>query len=648
LYEARDLQTHIFKEQVWDFLIGIRLVFKIGSSLTHLAKFVDSGRTGLAPILSSSFITLISFFYTYTIASYLQTTINDLENRVIYFETFQSYVVNQFVDQAIIVFATVLWLGLSIKGKKRYLTLSIYGGATVAAMVLWSYSDILLDAVALLSLPTIVSLLAYDRLAGRRNIINLNGVLIQNFFALLGIALGIVAVIILAIPIIFSEPLPVRNHMYEIFTLLSSSFSPILMIVLLFCFPAKLLIDELRPRRFIKNRYIEKNSKLFTYSLRPKTKIVSLILCILMCIVLVLIPHQPAINKDGQLVGVDTHYYVDWVNILNQSSGAPQIIQQAFFVNNGDRPLTLLFLYLIVHFTDASSSLTIEFVPLVLGPALVLAIYFLSREITSGNELASIIAAFLTSVSIQTLVGIYAGFYANWLAITIGYFSLVFLFRFLKTPSKLNLAIFSFLLIGILLTHVYSWNIFVLVMGIFLLIAYKLKLYSNKNIIILALVLLSCFLIDVSRAAITNTPLAIQHILQTANIEGKGSVFGLLDNFALRWDNIIDTQTKYAGLFGNFAILALGVVWLLVSNFRQQSTIFLVVFLSIGILPLFLGNWLIQSRVFYNIPFQIPAALALAYLINHYKGGPIFVAVCIWLVAMSIRAVSHFYYVSPS
>jgi hypothetical protein len=302
----------------------------------------------------------------------------------------------------------------------------------------------------------------------------------------------------------------------------------------------------------------------------------------------------------------------------------------------------------MVQAVNESSSVTIELVPLMLGPALVLAVYFLTREITLGGELTSILAAFLTAVSVHTLVGIYAGFYANWLAIFIGYFSSVFMFRYLKTPSKIHLAAFSLSLVAVLLAHVYTWDILIFVIGIFLLISLKLGMYARKRVFTLILVLLGCFLIDVARATITSTPLAIQHILLRASVEGNGSAIGLLDNFALRWDNIILTQTGYAGLFGNFAILALGVIWLFVSRLRQQSTIFLFVFLSIGILPLFFGNWLIQSRVFYNIPFQIPAALALTYVVRQYGGGLVFVSICIWLVAISIRAASHFYLVSPS
>ncbi len=39
---------------------------------------------------------------------------------------------------------------------------------------------------------------------------------------------------------------------------------------------------------------------------------------------------------------------------------------------------------------------------------------------------------------------------------------------------------------------------------------------------------------------------------------------------------------------------------------HEPYNIFIMVFLSIGIVPLFFSDWVLQTRVLYNIPFQIP------------------------------------------
>jgi hypothetical protein len=66
------------------------------------------------------------------------------------------------------------------------------------------------------------------------------------------------------------------------------------------------------------------------------------------------------------------------------------------------------------------------------------------------------------------------------------------------------------------------------------------------------------------------------------------------------------------------------------------------IFLSIGMIPLFIGDWTVQSRVYYNIPFQIPAAIALNHIKERLKGTMILLPICLWLISISIVAVSNF------
>ena len=151
---------------------------------------------------------------------------------------------------------------------------------------------------------------------------------------------------------------------------------------------------------------------------------------------LAFIPHLSTINVDNQKIGNDSDEYVDWINKLKQSSNAQEFLNEIFVNLGPDRPLSLLLLYLITSFVNISPLVTLEHLPIILGPALVLATYFLTRELFS-NETTSLIAAFLTAgMSFHILVGIYAGLYANWIALIFGYLSLIFLFRYLKKSEK--------------------------------------------------------------------------------------------------------------------------------------------------------------------------------------------------------------------
>jgi hypothetical protein len=111
---------------------------------------------------------------------------------------------------------------------------------------------------------------------------------------------------------------------------------------------------------------------------------------------------------------------------------------------------------------------------------------------------------------------------------------------------------------------------------------------------------------------------------------------------------LLHTTNGYAGgQFGNFIIFTLGLFWLFRSDSRQISVIFVLLFLALGVLPLLVGDGTIQSRVLYDIPFQIPAAFGLTYLMRYTNGFLMTLPFCIWLFAISLRMVTNFYYVSP-
>ena len=123
-----------------------------------------------------------------------------------------------------------------------------------------------------------------------------------------------------------------------------------------------------------------------------------------------------------------------------------------------------------------------------------------------------------------------------------------------------------------------------------------------------------------------------------------------LNQYAQRWDILVDvTQNIVGGQFSNFIVLVLCLYWLLYSRIQTISDIFLITSLSVALMPLFFGGWDVKIIVFYDIPFQIPAAIALTYIYNRANTFKIYIPVCvIWLIAISIRSVSNFYLIPLS
>jgi hypothetical protein len=595
-------------------------------------------------VVSSLVLALTSFFYVYTISSYFRINVYILDNRVTYIDSFDKYVFNKFIDNIIVEVGVIAWFLLSFRGKLGIYVASLYGGTALVSLCV--RLNIINDIVTLISVPLAVFFLTYNKFTFKK-VLDVSSDLTVNYIAIIGTVAGMMSIVI-SMSTLFSSlstPLPVPNYVYDISSLLSN-FSPILMVLLIFCFPVKILINALT-EKILHAKHSNSNSSIttvgFTNAIIPGKKILYLILFMLLSTILVLIPHQPTINTDNQRIGFDTKYYANWLGNLTNADNAQEFLHQAFVVQSGgDRPLALIFFYTIVKIAKDNSFYAVEYIPIILGPALVLIVYFLTRELTS-NDITSLLAAFLTAVSFHTLVGIYAGFYANWLALVEGYLCCVFLIRFLRESKRLNYILYSASMIILLLTHVYTWSILVIVFAVFLVVMLMARYYSRRNISLLLLVIVLATVVDISRTTLTGSAGGIIRDLEIAD-KSAG-----IELFSRRWTTLTETIHIYVGgQFSNFIILGLSLYWLFLFNLRKASNIFIVIFLSTGFLPLFIGDWAIQTRIFYNIPFQIPAAIALTHLRRQPNTRILVVPICIWLIAISIIAVSNFHLILPS
>src|SRR5919198_919950 len=382
----------------------------------RITKVLGKGNS-YQSIITSATLALISLFYVYTVGSYFKIIIYPLIHGITYSNTFFNfYLFNVYFDHIIIVSGTILWLELSIRHKAKLVTVITYLAIMVIAIA--TKIDLLLEIEALISIPFIISLLIYNKFSfTRKQIVNTypNSLFI-NYVALIGIVIGIIGVIISLSPIFSIQPdsMPLGNYSYNLF-LFFSSFSPVLILLLISCLPVKLFVNG-----FISAILKIKNKKIINLpvsthntNIKPRFKLIYLLLFTLLSIAVTLIPHYPTINSDNHQISVDTKYYVKWVNTLLHANNSQEFIQQAFiFQSRGDRAFTLIFFSAIAKIVNGDLFNVIEYLPVILAPLLVLVVYFLTRELTS-DDVTSLFASFLTAVSFQVLIGIYAGFYAN-------------------------------------------------------------------------------------------------------------------------------------------------------------------------------------------------------------------------------------------
>jgi hypothetical protein len=636
-------------------------LFAIGAS--KLGRNLGYGLP-ISSILSGIAFTVSIFFYAYVVGSFFRILVYPLINRATVYTIFQDYITNQHLDYVIVILAAAFWFLFSLKNRAMRYCFSLAYGSSGIIFALISPDNIIFDILALLSLPLIISLILFYHRKGQKDLLSFNAKLTWRYISLAVIAISAIGIVF---PVLAVFLTPVFGYSAgddpanELFLLLSS-FSTLYIFPLVFCLPVKLLERGVLKMLKLDNKEDMSQTLPDDYDknkLKSQTKVGFLLLAIILSVVLVLIPQHPLINPDNRDIGVDTHYYVTWVRELAKSNNVSDLIYQAFVVQgqSGDRPLSLLVLFGVYQVVGGNLSELIEHFPLVLGPATVLALYVLTRELTR-NEKIAIIAAFFGAVSFHTLIGIYAGFYANWLALIVGYVSIAFLFRYLRSGRISDIVVFSTLLIGVLFFHIYTWTVLAAISGTFLVVMLlvvmwqksKKKRNSNSNIpnlftkrriIWLLLAILLSIVVDITKVALIGSSGGVERDIQVAQTNLVN------EQLSMRWRILNATMhDSLGGIFSNFIILLLGLFWVLKSNIREPSTLFLIIFLSAGMVPLIFGLWVLQARVLYDIPFEIPAAIALYYIST--RSGTRLVtlaAACTWLVAISLVTVMNYYLV---
>src|SRR5213594_4730439 len=239
---------------------------------------------------------------------------------------------------------------------------------------------------------------------------------------------SLVLVILVFFPYLPDSGLAALNaQVYELLAPLST----VLLLGLLYAWLIRLGTREARRRwawfnlfvRFISEPFRKVVSSIKTTSLSDATKTLKilshpwLMLAISLCVstLLAFEPYRPDLNPTGSLVGIDSPLYLGWLGQM-LARHVPQALQYSFVEGlEGSRPLLLVLLYLLAS-AGISPSHILEYLPMVLAPLLSLSTYIFVRYGYGSSSLGGL-TAILSSVSFYTTVGLWGGYYANWLAL---------------------------------------------------------------------------------------------------------------------------------------------------------------------------------------------------------------------------------------
>jgi len=409
--------------------------------------------------------------------------------------------------------------------------------------------------------------------------------------------------------------------------------SPIITLLIFFSYVYIPLLKNFRiNERFAS--YIKSITQLKSNNIERYYKYI-LINAIILSIVFTYYPYIPTINPDKVSVSVDVVYYVQFINEIINSND----LGKAFYLADGDRPLSLLFFLAVYKLLSFMFDLetVIKSLPLILAPILIYVIYRFSLILYNDRFDASV-TALISVFSYHVTIGIYAGFFANWFALIIMYITMASIVLYLRNKEKRYLIYALITLELVMLSHVYTWTYLIASLLVFVLITSISNRRLDKHIMLLIVIIAASIISDLARAYILGLPTGVEADLSIA----KNSIG--YEQFLKRYYNLSFTFTTYVGgYFTNIIMLLLVLLWI-VNARKDLDYMLLASFLYVGSLPTLFGDYVVQTRIFYNIPFSIVASYMIVRVIrlnNRNLAVLLFSFIMLVMLNYVVRALSN-------
>jgi hypothetical protein len=356
-----------------------------------------------------------------------------------------------------------------------------------------------------------------------------------------------------------------------------------------------------------------------------------------MGILLVAVPYRLELNPTTQPVGVDAHWYIEWLGQMVHETPAGAVLYAMGYASWGSRPLLLIPMYLMVSSGLVTINGSVVVLPFILSPLLALSAFVFVREGTEDEKLASI-AALFSNLSFTLAIGMWAGFYANWLAISEVYLFLAVLLRCSKLVTFQNSVLLTLGSLAILLTHPWTWLLALTVSVVFALSLLK----TSRNVRLLRatlLVLAISVAVDVAKMQLFGASTATQDAsLNLAN----ASISDVLSF----WQNVIDSLFyQYSGLLANTVIFGLSLVATLCLKMKNNFHRLLAVWLGVASIPFAVLPAVLQTRIIYDLPIPILTAIGAYLTITRSRTGLwqanlVFLLIILALASYTVRALT--------
>ncbi len=322
--------------------------------------------------------------------------------------------------------------------------------------------------------------------------------------------------------------------------------------------------------------------------------------------------YLPGLNPNGRLVGADVPVYVGWLAEMGKN-GTSSIFAQALF-DLPSRPLSVVLMYLGWKVSGVSIGQFFQSLPLCLGLVLVLVAFFFARKAGFNSCAASFVALF-TAFSFQVTVGMYGGFFSNWVCLIFLYLAWGFLFWSMRKGSWSLLGIAALFQACVLFAHVETWEMTIGIAAVFLVITFATSLVRKSGFLdakMMLTFLVTSVAAGIARSIVLGNNFAFTHATELSQTHLSGAYVWEF------WRILNRTLLSEMGIaFANPVMLLLACIGGLVLAFDDRLVSrFLSACALTATVPFIFGDWVIQTRILYDLPIQVFAFLGLFVLLK--------------------------------
>ncbi|MEM3646647.1 MAG: hypothetical protein QW334_00680 [Thermofilum sp.] len=332
--------------------------------------------------------------------------------------------------------------------------------------------------------------------------------------------------------------------------------------------------------------------------------------CIFLLLYLSYLPYSPPLNPSGKPASVDLVFYEEYLDTLKKlgltGGGAGYLL-----VEHGERATAIFLTYLVSLIPFLSSVEAVKASLFTASCMLVFASHFSVKKASGSMRLAAF-SAFTSVFSVQTVVGLYAGYLANMVATPLLLLMTLSLSKAVgEGKGFLLLSIFFSALA--LYSHPWSWTIFIL--AILMLVPLNLMLsaiglrsrYGRKEVSTILLLILVSLTMDLCKQLVFNSTGGFYADYAVAR--GTLSV----SNLFLLGRNLDELRQVLVGGYTSnpliYVLSAVGAVFMLGFNNLFFDTLLLM--LPAAAAPFLFADKTVQSRLLYTLPTSIYAAVGL-------------------------------------